>query len=453
MPPITFNVPPDAQSITDQTFTIRVSVPADWSQTDTTPDYEPSVPSITASPDLTGFYEGFEAPGVSYEALPFQVDMIEALQVRSLGGPSCTDDGVISYDDGAFVGKAQQFSNCDGSAARVITIAANPPGDEFTALVNIKLTGASDDDNTIDTILSSFDVEPTDGGNTTPAQPQAVPDVPTPVALPVSGDDDRLQQAYDDFDVVIEERLVDVYRASVVPSCYLDVDGNTATCMLALEDDFVRYVGEWSPVTESFDFEYSQTPQQVAAEEEDDRIDRIRSKAYDAFTVWVTDTYALGLDYGDCSGPDDTVSSCAATTRDGRPISARVTVQPDPDEALHFTTGPDDYEFTADFEDVTAFDTPLTNSVDACVIRADDDELRYDDGDGYEVLDEGHSVVVNSAEAFDCLREQLGWPEWISAQVGDDEAASVGQTLPFDGFTISQREGSVIVYDETVSGT
>jgi hypothetical protein len=111
-------------------------------------------------------------------------------------------------------------------------------------------------------------------------------------------------------------------------------------------------------------------------------------------------------------------------------------------------------------------DTVLGNAVVACVgveNPADfgGDPISYDD---FEVLDEGHSVVMDGMDfgPFECLADQLQLPQWIHAQMSNTSALHGFVTVTADGLTITWAysantglfetdETFVLIRDEDVS--
>jgi hypothetical protein len=246
---------------------------------------------------------------------------------------------------------------------------------------------------------------------------------------------DYTDRAETDFETFVSETYPDS-EISPGPHCSVNEDFYvTADCEALVDGEHVAYIGRWNEFRDPEGFDNWQTPEAIAAED----------AAADAFVTWAKDKY--GLDFGEedetiygwpsCS-VTDTEGFCGGTAADGRDISAEVTITPN------------GYEFTSEFVDVAAIDTPIADAIDTCVTEGDSD-LSYSTYDGYEILDEGHSAVAHSSDAFDCLREGLGWPDWISEQVSFE--IELWQTIPFDGYTITWDEGRAIVYDQTVSGT
>jgi hypothetical protein len=156
-PTASSSVSVDALDVIDQTNSIRVSVPAGWTDIDTAPQPDGAgslIPSIVASTDLGGFRSGsFDVPGVSFVALAPTAD---TAQLVLQGQPApCTDAGVAPYADGAFIGSVRIQVDCGGTPMRSFTIAANPIDRSFTAFLEVRLTDA--DEMPLELIATSFD--------------------------------------------------------------------------------------------------------------------------------------------------------------------------------------------------------------------------------------------------------------------------------------------------------
>jgi hypothetical protein len=158
-------VPPDWLVLGDRTGTINIMVPPEWiAGADNAPvqnaDGTPQ-PRIAATTDQALFYsdniaDWFAVPGVIYGALPFETDTAAHLEA-TVYHDYCTPEPVQDYGDGVFSGNIQEFTNCAGTATRVVEVVANPYDAAFTAVVEIQLTGQPDDEPTLAGLLQSFD--------------------------------------------------------------------------------------------------------------------------------------------------------------------------------------------------------------------------------------------------------------------------------------------------------
>jgi len=148
-------------SVSDDSGTIFVDVPVEWSDIDGAPitlDDGTELQNISAAPDLSAFFGDWQSPGLSltvtYEAMTPD-EMLDQL----LGGAAeaCEDAGRDDYDDGLYLGRVQYYSNCGGVGAATIGIAASPPDGGFTAFVIVQLASEADIA-VLDRIVQTFSV-------------------------------------------------------------------------------------------------------------------------------------------------------------------------------------------------------------------------------------------------------------------------------------------------------
>jgi hypothetical protein len=152
-------------TVTDDTGTITVDVPATWTDVATAPDG--GRPFIEAAPDRAAYNGTFTVPGVTYIAAPFSADTEAATQQFGLTS-GCASEETQSYDDGAFAGTQLVYSQCggEGSSAEFHVIAANPQNQAFTALLRIQITGP-DETPILQGILDTFNMTPAAVAGTT----------------------------------------------------------------------------------------------------------------------------------------------------------------------------------------------------------------------------------------------------------------------------------------------
>lgn len=132
--------------VTDDSESLQVEIPSEWSEVDGTPmeddDGNLIGPRLMASPDLAGFAEDYATPGVAFLATePADVD--EMLDEFAPAG--CTSQGRNDYDDGIYVGQIELFSDCDGAPGAVVgLVAAQPESGDFNVLVDVQMVTAAD---------------------------------------------------------------------------------------------------------------------------------------------------------------------------------------------------------------------------------------------------------------------------------------------------------------------
>jgi serine protease Do len=148
-------------SISDDSSTITVEVPIEWSDVDGTPitlDDGTEIKNVSAAPDLSAFFGNWSSPGLSLSVTTTEGAADDLLDELISGATSeCTDSGRDDYDDGLYIGRIQYYSSCGGTDAATIGIAASPPEGGFTALVIVQLA-SSNDITVLDQIIQTFTV-------------------------------------------------------------------------------------------------------------------------------------------------------------------------------------------------------------------------------------------------------------------------------------------------------
>ena len=194
------SVPANWVQLVDDTNTIMVSAPPEWTDVNTAPYTTTAgavVPSIAASSDITVFNETFDVNGVWYTADTYRADTAAVADAWGLTS-GCEAETSAPYDDGVFAGTHVTYTGCGGGDAEYHVIAANPADQAFTAAVQVQITGPEFLP-ILDGIIESFNR--VGGSSTTATTPStapatapvvttpAVPTVPTPtVAGPTTSD-------------------------------------------------------------------------------------------------------------------------------------------------------------------------------------------------------------------------------------------------------------------------
>ncbi|MCA9972636.1 MAG: serine protease [Anaerolineales bacterium] len=137
-------------TIFDDTGAIQMDVPDSWNDVNGAAwerDGQVLGAGLSASPDLDGFYGSFDVPGVFFGAsarLAGQYTPDSYLD--EIGGfSSCTYDDRYSYDDGVYVGVYDLFTDCSGSGASIINLAAIASDGSHLAFVQVQTVTAADD--------------------------------------------------------------------------------------------------------------------------------------------------------------------------------------------------------------------------------------------------------------------------------------------------------------------
>jgi len=146
------------ESVTDDTGTIVVSVPVEWSDRDTAPADQDGVvvPYIAAAVDRQGFLGGYDDSGLLFFALDPSHGIDETLVEWSF--PSdCSDGGITDYDDGVFVGRYQLWLDCAGGTSDIVTLVSQPADASTTVVVLAQIVIEADLE-ALDTAFNTFNL-------------------------------------------------------------------------------------------------------------------------------------------------------------------------------------------------------------------------------------------------------------------------------------------------------
>jgi Protein of unknown function (DUF2510) len=149
----------DYTSVTDDSGTIVVDVPVEWTDVDGSPlvlDDGTEIPDVAASSDLGAFVDTYSAPGVEVSATDMSiVDVPTAM--AELAPSECTSAGSEPYDDPAFEGQIEFFTDCGSTDTVYMLLAANYKSEpERVALVQAQIVTDRDFDAIIQA-LDTFD--------------------------------------------------------------------------------------------------------------------------------------------------------------------------------------------------------------------------------------------------------------------------------------------------------
>lgn len=143
--------------VSDESGTLSVSVPAEWVDIDGAPVDIAGVssPSIVASSDVAAFNAQWDVPGVQFVASTALAGLAadELLDLANQG--ACTSIGREDYDDGAFRGRFEAFSDCGGTGASSIVVAAESADGTIGVLVVVQVVTDADLV-ALDEVLRSF---------------------------------------------------------------------------------------------------------------------------------------------------------------------------------------------------------------------------------------------------------------------------------------------------------
>ena len=148
-------------SIQDDTGSLMMSVPVEWSDVDGTGwtfNEEDAGPSLQAAPDIDGYYESWTVPGI-FLAASTSLRQTYATPAAFLDefdlSDSCVYDGRTDYSDPLYTGAYDSYSNCGGEGVRFVTLVVEPSSQDALILLQAQLVTAADDA-AFESILNSF---------------------------------------------------------------------------------------------------------------------------------------------------------------------------------------------------------------------------------------------------------------------------------------------------------
>jgi hypothetical protein len=142
----------DTQEITDDSGTLKMTVPVEWVDVDGSAS-EDGTFNLDATPDIDLFQAGFTVPGALFAATGNAIDLQELLTNFTPG--ACTVIGQGAYTDGVYTGSFQVATDCGGTSTAVLVVAADADDGTHTALVQIGVTSVQDID-PLNQVLQTF---------------------------------------------------------------------------------------------------------------------------------------------------------------------------------------------------------------------------------------------------------------------------------------------------------
>ena len=153
--------------ITDDFGAVQLEVPVEWAETSGEPWYfdgDVIGAELIAAPDLDGFLETWDVPGVMFSVsddlarLAGYLQLLDIMQEDLL--TDCEYDGRYDYEDSLYRGKYDLFKKCGGpGGAAYMVLSAVSRDDQFSYLILVETQMISDDDwDVADHILDTFQV-------------------------------------------------------------------------------------------------------------------------------------------------------------------------------------------------------------------------------------------------------------------------------------------------------
>ena len=136
--PIDGDAPYDYVTVEDDQGLISVSIPTAWSDVNGEPN--PNFgPSIWASPDIQGYLDTWDVPGIIVESAPDRgADEIDDLLLERDFSNVCDDFGSEPYEDPLYFGTLQIYGNCGGTDTYYVVLAAAPFDADYLVRVEIQ---------------------------------------------------------------------------------------------------------------------------------------------------------------------------------------------------------------------------------------------------------------------------------------------------------------------------
>lgn len=127
--------------VTDDTDTIQVAIPAEWSDVAGQP--VDSGPALIAAPNVDEFLGTYETPGVRiYASRESGVDLEAVL--NEFADMQCTLNEPVEYSDPLYTGLAREGTTCGGTQSSIVHIAAVPGNESFVILVEVQIVDERD---------------------------------------------------------------------------------------------------------------------------------------------------------------------------------------------------------------------------------------------------------------------------------------------------------------------
>ncbi len=149
-------------TVSDDSGTVSVKVPNTWSQVDgstVTGDSGATFYSVSASPDLAAFGQGWSTPGIQVSASKEAVgaDIQQVIQNYKTGpGKDCTLANEGPYDDSYYVGQFAYFSSCGGTSTDFAILATTDAAKTHLMLVFVQMVSDQDKNAVLDNVLNTF---------------------------------------------------------------------------------------------------------------------------------------------------------------------------------------------------------------------------------------------------------------------------------------------------------
>ena len=149
------------EEVTDDSGTLVVDVPAEWSDRNTEGfplDDGRTLPAIQASTSLATYTSSYTVPGMEFTIVEGTDDVEGFLDVVAPSPEDgCTDGGKSDYSDSVFTGRYQLWQDCAGTETDYLTLTARPAEGGYVAVLAVQIVTEADLE-AVDRILATFNV-------------------------------------------------------------------------------------------------------------------------------------------------------------------------------------------------------------------------------------------------------------------------------------------------------
>jgi hypothetical protein len=125
------------ERVVDDTGRLSMDVPTEWPERSTSTGRLPdgtAAPYLAASPDMAGFLDGYDAPGLTVVVLPDADDLDAALESYRFDD-DCRAGAASPYDGARVSGEFRVYRDCGGTDTDIVTVVGEPAGDAGTVLL------------------------------------------------------------------------------------------------------------------------------------------------------------------------------------------------------------------------------------------------------------------------------------------------------------------------------
>jgi serine protease Do len=141
----------DFVNVSDDTGTVTVDVPADWSDVDGSPFTDEAGNSwarLVASTDLESYFGSWNTPGLavmaSQDAVSTPIDDILADTTGSLPGAGCTEESRDAFEDSYYTGTFSYWTGCGDTGASYLVVAATDINSSHAIVVAVQANTEAD---------------------------------------------------------------------------------------------------------------------------------------------------------------------------------------------------------------------------------------------------------------------------------------------------------------------